>query len=115
MKIIIANMIKENEIVTKTYLRDSQKDFVTKKHLTGALKEQKIEIIREVRTMMHETMEGAVENMKEYYIAETNRHTSTLMQGFKDEMRYYKDEMKTFMERLDNHENRITTLERPAL
>jgi len=112
-------MIKDSEIVTKVYLdkkldqklNDKLSDFVTKRHLKVELDKQRVDIIREVRIMMYETMESGMENMKLYYQEETNRHRIALLQGFKDEMLVYKDQFTTFMEKLNNHEHRITTLE----
>jgi hypothetical protein len=114
------NMIKDSEIVTKKYFEkkldqkfnEKLSDFVTKKYLKVELDKQRVDIIREVRIMMHETMESGMENMKLYYQEETNRHMTALLQGFKDEMLVYKDQFKSFMEKLDNHEHRIGALER---
>jgi hypothetical protein len=113
-------MIKDSEIVTKKYfekkldqkLNEKLSDFVTKRYLKVELDKQRVDIIREVRIMMHETMESGMENMKLYYQEETNRHMTALLQGFKDEMLVYKDQFKSFMEKLNNHEQRIGALER---
>lgn len=98
-------MIPEHEIVTKTFLA---KELGI---LRAEMKEQKYDILREVRAMMHETMEGVMENMKAYYKVETERYMGALQQGFKDEMLYYKDGVKMDREKLDDHETRIMTLE----
>ena len=92
-------MIKESEIVTKKYLS------------TVFKKELKTEIISEVRVMMHETLEGAMENMKAYYKFETERYIGALMQEYKDERKVDRDMMKTMMEKWDNHETRLQVLE----
>ncbi|MDP3962302.1 MAG: hypothetical protein Q8Q03_00320 [bacterium] len=95
-------MIKESEIVTKKYL--SQELGVFRKEL-------KTEIITEVRVMMYETMTGAMENMKLFYLEENKRHMTALIQGVKDEMRAYKDEMKNWTDKWDNHEVRLRVME----
>lgn len=105
-------MIKDSEIVTKKYLDKKLSNFVTRKYLKVELDKQKVDIIREVRIMMHETMESGMENMKLYYQEETNRHMTALLQGFRDDLRVYNDQFKSFMEKLDNHEHRIVALER---
>ena len=102
-------MIKESEIVTKTYLA----------HELGLIrlemKEQKSDILKKVRIMMHETMMGGMENMKLYYDEQMKHLTGALMEGVRDEMRIYKDSMGMFKEEIDGHEVRITALESSAL
>jgi hypothetical protein len=101
-------MIKDSEIVTKKYLDKKLSNFATKKDLDKC----RVEIIREVKIMMHETMDSSMENMKLYYQEEANRYTTALLQGFRDDLRVYNDQFKSFMEKLDNHEHRIVALER---
>jgi hypothetical protein len=103
-------MIPEHEIVTKTFLAKELETLRTE--IRTEMKEQKYDILREVRSMMHETLEGAMENMKAYYKVETERYMGVLQQGFKDEMLYYKDEVKVLVEKMNNHETRIGVLER---
>ena len=95
-------MIKESEIVTKKYLSQE---------LSSFKKELKTEILIEVRVMMHETMEGAMENMKMFYQIETKRHMTALMQGFRDEMRIFKDAMGMINDKVEDHETRLLSLE----
>lgn len=118
------NMIKDSEIitktylkkelncfVTKTYLKNELNRFVTKTYLKSSLKEQKQDILREVRIMMYETMENSNENMKLYYQEETNRLMTALIQNYKDELRVFNDQMTTHMEKLNDHDGRISVLE----
>ncbi|MEK7646632.1 MAG: hypothetical protein AAB381_02995 [Patescibacteria group bacterium] len=94
-------MIKDSDIVTKRYLTKELNSFRTE------MKEQKIEIIREIRIMMHETMDGAMENMKLYHQEENNRHVGAVIEGMKDDNRGIRDGIKMVEGRVDDHENRL--------
>lgn len=104
-----------SDVVTKEYLKKELSHFVTQEYLKKAMQEQKVEIVREIRIMMHETMESGMENMKLYYQDETQRYMKALLQGFKDEMLVYRDQMTSYWERLDQHDQRITSLEKTAV
>ena len=102
-------MIKDSEIVTRSYL-DRKLDVFDEK-FDKKLSNQKIEIIREVRIMMHETMEQGMKNMRLSYEAQGQRHMDALHEGFRDQIRVFTDGMKMTNEKLDNHEQRIIKFE----
>jgi len=96
-----------SEIVTKKYFKKELKaelsNFVTK----NDMKEQKYEILREVRVIIFESLE----TIKVYFEEQGNRHREALLQGFRDELLVYKDEVMSHKEKLDDHGHRIKLLE----
>ena len=82
-------------------------DYVTNGYLSKELEQQKYQILREVRVITFEAME----TVKVHYEERAERHMTALLQGFKDEMRAYKDGLKMFMDKLNDHEGRISNIE----
>jgi hypothetical protein len=81
-------MIKHNEIVTKKFLAEELT--LLRNEMRTEMREQKYYIIREVRSIMHETMMTAMENMKSYYEISSAHYMKALIEGVRDEIAIYK-------------------------
>jgi predicted RecB family endonuclease len=93
---------------------NSSEDLVTKGYLTERLiefkNELKTEIMREVRTLLHEALLESMENMKAYHQTETMRYITALIEEQREERKTLFDAIRGLTEKQDNHERRITTL-----
>ena len=89
----------------------AKNDLVTKEYLKKELKEFRYSLLIEIRTMMHETMESALENSKLYYIQEMQKYIGAQAETFRDDLRYYKDGIKTMTDTIIDHGKRILDIE----
>lgn len=110
----ITKMIPEKEIVTKKYLErqlSPVRDEINslRVDLRAEMKEQKFEIIREVKIMLHEALESTMDNMKAYYDERSDRYMKMVLEQFRDDLKVYKDSMGMLKEKIDDHEIRLQT------
>ena len=103
----------KNEILARAMLKEEFKKYeiVTLPFLKKELAILKGEILTEVRSIFHETVNNIMENAKVYYTKEIERSMGALREGFRDDLRVYADEFTNMREKVNDHENRVLSLE----
>jgi predicted nucleic acid-binding Zn-ribbon protein len=119
-------MIAEKDLVTKKYLK-TQLDPIKselasfRKEMKGEIggihgefakirsemKEQKIEIVEELRAEIYQSMESVMRNMKSHYDKEIHRTIMASVENIRDENRAFRDGITMLIEKTNDHDRRL--------
>lgn len=84
---------------------------VTKDFLEERLDNFKVDLIKDVRVMIHEALIESIENAKIYHQRETEKYMKIIMDEWRDERRAFYDSLKEVKDIQEVHEGRISGLE----